>query len=121
MTLVSILHIALALVVIVLVLIQDSKGGGMGGAFGGSSSSANSLLGATGAPTFLAKLTRYVVVGFAVTSIILTNLSSNKGKSALDGLPPAETGTAPSNPVVPSNPAVPTEAAPAEAPQPTGN
>lgn len=107
----SVLHIVFAVIVILLVLIQDSKGGGMGGAFGGGTSS-NSLLGPTGATSFLAKLTRYVVIGFAITSIILTNLTSKKGTSALDQVkPPADAaGTVPSNPVAPQNPAAPTEA-----------
>lgn len=108
----SVLHIVFAVVVILLVLIQDSKGGGMGGAFGGGSSGSNSLLGPTGATSFLAKLTRYVVIGFAVTSIILTNLTSKKGTSALDQVktPADAAGTVPSNPVAPQNPTAPTEA-----------
>lgn len=111
MTFISIVHIILAVVVVILVLIQDSKGGGLG-AFSGGGSSSNSLLGPTGATSFLAKVTRWVVIGFAITSVILTNLTSNKGGSALDTLPvAAPQGTAPTNPA-----AQPPADAPAQTP-----
>lgn len=106
---ISVFHLVLAVIVILLVLIQDSKGGALG-AFGGGTSS-NSILGPTGTTSFLATLTRWVVIGFAITSVILTNLTSNKGGSALDEVA-APAATAPS---VPQNPA----AAPAAAPAPT--
>lgn len=99
---ISIVHIIMALVIIVLVLVQDSKGGGMGGAFGGGGSS--SLLGPTGAPSLLAKITKYAVIVFAITSIWLSNLSSKKSESALDLAPATteSTGSIPSNPQAPS-------------------
>ncbi len=108
MTFVAILHIIAALLLITLVLIQDSKGA-MGGSFGGGGSS-NSILGPTGAPNFLFKMTRYIVLGFAVTSLLLTKLSSEKSGSALDDLPPSATQSAP---VVPGTDTAPV-AAPAE-------
>lgn len=114
MGLVSIVHVVLALFVIILVLIQDSKGGGVGGTFGGGSGS-NSILGPTGAPSFLAKMTRYAVILFAVTSIILTNLSAKKEHSALDSIKPSATATP--TPAAPQNPAS-TPAAPAAPTQP---
>lgn len=119
MAFVSIAHIVLAVIVVVLVLIQDSKGGGMG-AFGGGGGS-NSLLGPTGAPSFLAKLTRWVVIGFAITSVVLTNLTSNKGGSALDAVGTATPeGAAPANPATaPQNPAAPTTPPAAETPPAT--
>ncbi len=104
MAFLSILHVVFAFIVILLVLIQDSKGGGMGGAFGGGGAGSNSLLGPTGATSFLNKLTRYVVIGFAITSIILTNLTSKKSVSALDLVKtPDAGGSAPSNPSAPQN------------------
>lgn len=107
---VSIVHVVLAVIVIILVLIQDSKGGALG-AFGGGTSS-NSILGPTGTTSFLANLTKWVVVGFALTSIILTNLTSNKGGSALDQIATPEAATS-----VPQNtPAPTTEVAPQTAP-----
>ena len=67
----SILHIILCILVVVLVLIQDPKGGGVGGMFGGGGGS-DSLFGATGAPSFLSKLTKYVAVMFAASCIAMT-------------------------------------------------
>ena len=67
----SFIHIVLCLLVIVLVLIQDPKGAGVGGMFGGGGGS-DSLFGATGAPSFLAKLTRYVAIFFAASCILMT-------------------------------------------------
>lgn len=91
----SIIHIITALLLIVLVLIQDSKGGGALG-IGGSSGS-NSLLGATGAQTLAAKLTRIAAIIFALTSISLSVISGKTSKSVLDGAvlptPPAATAT----------------------------
>ena len=110
MTFVAILHIIAAVLLIGLVLVQDSKGA-MGGSFGGGGSS-SSILGPTGAPNFLFKLTRYIVVGFALTSLFLTKLSSEKSASALDNLPPSATQSAPMVPGTEAAPA-PTETAPA--------
>jgi preprotein translocase subunit SecG len=108
---VSVIHIILAVIVIILVLIQDSKGGALGAFSGGTSS--NSILGPTGTTSFLSNLTKWIVVGFAITSLILTNLTSNKGGSALDKMaqPAAATPAAPQN--APAA-AAPVEASPAE-------
>lgn len=114
MTFVAIIHILVAIVLIGLVLIQDSKGGGALGIGGGGS---NSLLGATGAQTLAAKLTRWVAVIFALTCIALTVMTANKTKSVIDTLPaaaPMQPASAPS----PANDATPAaqDAAPAAAP-----
>ena len=77
-------HIALSLFLVVLVLIQDPKGGGAGGLFGGGGGS-NSLFGATGAPTFLAKVTRWVAVVFAASCIAMTIFIKPQSSSVLDG------------------------------------
>ncbi len=86
-TLVAIIHILTAIFLIGLVLVQDSEGA-MGSSFGGSGSS-NSILGPTGAPNFLVKATRWLAVIFALTSLFLTKVSSERSKSALDDLPVA--------------------------------
>lgn len=110
MALLTVFHILAALLLIVLVLIQDSKGA-MGGSFGGGGAT-NSILGPTGAPHFLFKLTRYVVVIFAVTSLLLSKFTSESDESALDRVaPPA--ATAPLT--------APTPEAPATTPTPTSN
>lgn len=132
-TFLTVTHLLVALILIVLVLVQDSKGGSVGGAFGGGGS--QSILGATGAATLAQKLTRIVAVLFAITCISLTIHCSTKNKSVMDGAgaaapltapvtPPANTGA---NAAIPGAPAeqktnVPSEqkaAAPAESAQPT--
>lgn len=111
MTFLAVLHILAALLLIALVLIQDSKGA-MGGSFGGGGSS-SSILGPTGAPNFLFKMTRYIVLAFAATSLLLTKISAEKSGSALDNLPPSATQSAPT---VPGTPDAASSAAPAQAP-----
>jgi len=78
-TIVATFHILVAVFLILLVLIQDSKGGA--GMFGGSS---NTVMGATGAASFLVKLTRGVAIVFASTCIVLTIMSAKEGKSVID-------------------------------------
>ena len=95
-TLVAIVHIIACLSLISLVLIQDSKGGGALGMGGGG---ANSLLGATGAQTLAAKMTRIVAILFAATCLYLTwSVTQGNSRSVIDGhvLPAAPaTQTAP--------------------------
>ena len=83
-TFVAVVHVITALVLIALVLLQDSKSGGLGGAFGGGGS--NSILGATGGATLAQKMTRGAAVVFAITSLTLT-VTSRGGKSVVDNMP----------------------------------
>jgi preprotein translocase subunit SecG len=83
-TLLTIVHVLIAIVLIGLVLIQDSKGGALG--IGGSSS--NSLLGAGGAQTLAAQATRWVAGLFAVTCIGLSIWTANKTSSVVSGITP---------------------------------
>lgn len=101
-TLIAVIHIVIAFFLVVIVLLQDSKGGGVGGSFGGSN---QSIFGATGAASFLVKVTRFLAVGFMVTCLILTVVSSKKGtRSVIDSMPlnatapaaPAPAASAPS-------------------------
>ena len=87
----AVVHLALCFLIIVLVLIQDPKGGGVGGMFGGGGG-ANSLFGASGATPFLAKLTRYVAVVFAASYIAMTIFIKPDSNSVLDNvsIPAAE-------------------------------
>lgn len=104
MSFIAILHIIIAVVLVLLVLVQDSKGA-MGATFGGGGGS-NSLFGATGADNLLTKLTKGIVVVFAVTCILLTRFSSQHKDSVLDteGVPAASPVTAPAeNPAEPTN------------------
>ena len=109
---VTVLHIVIAILIIFIVMIQDSKGGAMGGMFGGGGS--GSLFGATGAIHFLAKVTAVAAIAFSVTCIYLTVDASVAAKSALD-LDKVE--IAPQ--LAPDATEVPVEAAPATEPVPT--
>jgi preprotein translocase subunit SecG len=80
-TLLTIIHVGVALFMILVVLVQGGHSGGVGAAFGGGSSSG--LLGATGATTLLGKLT-YAAAGIFMVSSI--SLSVIQGKSGNVGL-----------------------------------
>jgi preprotein translocase subunit SecG len=105
-TFLSIVHIIVAILLIVVVLLQDSKGAGIGGAFGGGN--ANSVLGATGAANLLVKVTRGAVVIFAITAILLSREYTATSESALD-----KVGATPSERESPSKLAQPPAANPA--------
>lgn len=118
-TLVTVIHILVALILIGLVLIQDSKGGALGIGGGGGS---NTVLGAGGAQTLAAKATRWVAAFFAITSIGLSVMTAQKTKSVVETMgtiavpaattPAATSATAPA--VTPATADAPaTEAAPA--------
>lgn len=110
LTFVTIIHLFIALVLIVFVLLQDSKGGGAAGMFGGGGGS-NTLFGATGGADFLTKVTRYTAIGFAVTSLLLAYWTSKPQSSLMDDyVPPAQTESA--APTAPAD-AAPVDAAPA--------
>ncbi len=81
----ALVHVVLSVFLVILVLIQDPKGGGAGGMFGGGGGS-NSLFGATGAPSFLAKVTRGVAVIFAASCIAMTIFIKPKSDSVLDSM-----------------------------------
>ena len=96
----AIVHIVLSVFLVVLVLIQDPKGG-TAGMFGGGGGS-NSLFGATGAPTFLAKITRWVAVVFAASCIAMTVFIKPKSSSVLDGMSVPAAATQPAEETAPA-------------------
>ncbi len=116
-----VLHVAVCIALIMIVLLQTGKGADMGAAFGGGGS--NTLFGATGASTFLGKMTTVVAVVFMLTSLTLAILV-NRGRdtSTMREAAPAPTTTeqaAPETP--PAEPQAPatenTEPAAPEAPK----
>ena len=68
----SILHVVAAVIIILVVLLQPGKSGGLGLSFGGTS---QTIFGASGGVSFLAKVTIAAVVIFMSTSMILSYLS----------------------------------------------
>ena len=65
---------------IAVVLLQQGKGASIGAAFGGSS---QTLFGARGATTFLAKMTVVFAAFFMVTSLSLAYMASKRGVSSV--------------------------------------
>lgn len=96
LTLITVVHLILAVVLIALVLMQDSKGGG---AFGmGATGGSQSIFGSTGAANFLVKGTRWVAILFAGTCIFLSYLTVQKDESVVEGfVPPAVESTPAAN------------------------
>ena len=84
---------------------------GSAGLFGGGGG-ANSLLGATGAPTLLARMTRYLGAAFAVTCIGLSMDGCQEGSVTDQVRPPL---SSPSFPV--EEAPTPAQEIPADAPQ----
>src|SRR5436190_198261 len=80
-TLITVLHVIVCLFLMLTVLLQSGKGGGMGGAFGGSN--AGTVFGGSGASTFLRKLTAGAASVFMMTSIVLAFIAS---RNSADGL-----------------------------------
>jgi preprotein translocase subunit SecG len=105
-TLLTLIHVLIAVLLIGLVLIQDSKGGALG--IGGSTS--NSLLGAGGAQSLAAKATRWVAVIFAITCISLSLWTAKKTQSVVSGAIPQQAA-----PVVPNTTEIPAPNDPAAA------
>ena len=71
------LHVLACLVLILVVLLQRGKGSDMGAALGGGGS--NTVFGSRGAGNFLTKLTTGAAIGFMLTSLSLSYLTTQSG------------------------------------------
>jgi preprotein translocase subunit SecG len=116
-------HILAALFLIVVIIIQGGNAGGVGAAFGGGNSAG--LFGASGATSFLGKVTYVMAAVFMLSSITLSVMKGNSGKTGLSdrlnkaaettNTTPAPAATAPATPAaVPA----PDAAKPAETAKP---
>ncbi|QWR76341.1 preprotein translocase subunit SecG [Candidatus Magnetomonas plexicatena] len=85
-----IVHVLVCVFLIFVVLVQSSKGSQMGAAFGGSS---QTIFGARGAATFLAKATTGTAVIFMITALFLAVYESRK--TSIVTVPQAATKSAP--------------------------
>lgn len=74
-TLLLMIHVLVCVFLVLVVLVQSSKGSQMGAAFGGSS---QTVFGARGGQTFLAKMTTIGAVVFMVTSLLLAIVEAKK-------------------------------------------
>jgi len=95
----SVIHVLVALVLILSVMLQSSKGGGLGGMFGGGGGM-GTVFGGRGAGTFLSKVTVYLGIAFAALSVIIALLSKGiqrEPASALQKVMGREQTAAPSS------------------------
>jgi preprotein translocase subunit SecG len=107
-TLLTTIHILIAVLMILAVLLQSSKGSDVAGAFGGMGSQA--AFGPRGTATFLAKATMGLALAFVITSVALVRLGSDSvggGESVLSDEPVAE---APATPAAPAGATAPVPA-----------
>ncbi|GAB4168909.1 MAG: hypothetical protein Tsb0017_11420 [Geothermobacteraceae bacterium] len=101
------LHVVVCLALIVIVLLQGSgKGAEMGASFGAGSS--QTVFGATGGQSFIAKLTTAAAVIFMLTSLILAYFHRLPGATSVMPETVAPQQTAPAQPTAPA-PAQPAE------------
>ena len=76
------------------ILLQSSKGGGLAGMFGGGGGAG--VFGGRGAASFLSKVTLWLGVGFALTSVSIALLSSgSQGKASPADMLPGVPSTPP--------------------------
>lgn len=108
LTLITVIHLILALLLVVFVLLQDPKGGGAFGMGGGSS---QSIFGASGANNFLVNTTKYLAILFTGTCIGLSYMTIQKENSVTDTIDLPEASVA-------APPAEAPSAAPSEAQEP---
>jgi len=70
-TFLLVIHVIVCVGLIISVLMQSSKGGGLGGAFGGGAGNSNTLFGTEGASKFIKKVTEVLGISFMVITILL--------------------------------------------------
>ncbi len=80
-TFLTIVHILAAVFMILVILVQGGNQGGVGAAFGGGNS--QGVFGASGATSFLAKVTYFIAGIFMLTSIGLSWAQKQSGETGL--------------------------------------
>jgi len=116
-TLLLVIHIVVCIALIGIVLIQGGKGAEVGATFGAGAS--NTVFGATGAQSFLGKMTTGAAIIFMLTSLALAIFWGQPGSSSVMPEQVAPTSAAQSMPTpaaTPATPAVTPDTAPAAAP-----
>jgi preprotein translocase subunit SecG len=81
-TVITVLHVAGALMLIIVILLQSGKGAAMGSGLGGGGGS-QTMFGSSGAGNFLTKLTTGVAILFMITSLTLAIFSSKKDSTSV--------------------------------------
>ena len=82
MIVIQIIHVIVSITLILFILLQTGKGSDLGAMLGGGG--ANTIFGATGATSFLSKLTSYAAVVFVFTCLTLAYISAHP-TTAMDG------------------------------------
>jgi len=95
------IHFLLAFSIIGLILLQHGKGAEVGASFGSGAS--QTLFGSQGSTTFLTKLTAWLALGFAATSLSLGYFSGHVSKADSSIIEQIEAEQAREIPVVPQN------------------
>ena len=72
-SIINVVHVINCVILIGIVLLQQSKGGGLGGALGGS---ASQVFGGRGSANFMTRFTGVVAAVFMITSMSLAYLAS---------------------------------------------
>jgi preprotein translocase subunit SecG len=91
LTMLTVVHVLMALAIIGLVLLQHGKGADMGSGFGGGAS--GSLFGATGSANFLSRTTAVLAAVFFVMSLALAYFATQgprEAGSVVDRAPAAQ-------------------------------
>ena len=81
-TLITVVHVSVALFMILVVLVQGGNSGGVSAALGGGGNSSG-VFGATGATTILGKMTYGAAIIFMSTSLSLSIIKSKSGHTGL--------------------------------------
>jgi len=76
-SIITAIHLIVAIAIIVLVLLQQGKGADMGAAFGGGGSS-QSLFGARGSANFLSRATSILATIFIITGLTLAYIYASQ-------------------------------------------
>jgi preprotein translocase subunit SecG len=83
MVFLSIIHVLFSFLLIGSILLQASRGGGLAGMFGGGGGGMG-MFGGRGAASFLSKVTMWLAIGFALTSLSIFAISTRQeSRSAL--------------------------------------
>lgn len=94
----TVIHVVVCFVIIGIILLQPGTGADLAGAFGGQGS--QTAFGPRGTVSILTKITAWLAVVFAITSISLTVLVARRGSghSVLSGYKSTPTQSAPAKP-----------------------
>ncbi len=101
----SVIHVLVSIFLVISILLQSSRGGGLAGMFGGGGGMGG-VFGGRGAASFLSKVTMWLAVGFAVTTLTIAFLSSgnsNRAKSAVQQVMERESAPTDIIPAVPGS------------------